>query len=76
VFEEVKDIGPNCVSTRWGCTLKDSLTGIVPKARLVARGFEELAATEVPKDSPTSASESLISLMSVVCQKKNGNLIP
>ena len=51
MFEEVKDIGQKRVSTRWVCTLKESLTGIVPKARLVARGLEELAAKQLPNDS-------------------------
>lgn len=32
VFEEVKDEGQNCVSTTWMCTLKETLTGPVPKA--------------------------------------------
>ncbi|KAM9471315.1 uncharacterized protein ACWYII_007190 [Salvelinus alpinus] len=70
VFEEVKDIGQKCVSTRWVCTLKESLTGIVPKARLVARGLEELATKQLPKDSPTCASESLRLLLTVICQKQ------
>jgi hypothetical protein len=43
---------------------------MVPKACLVARGFEELAAKELPKDSPTCASESLRLLLTVNCQKK------
>lgn len=41
VFEEVTDEGQKCVSTRWVCTLKETAAGVVPKARLVARGFEE-----------------------------------
>lgn len=42
VFEEVKDEGQKCISTRWVCTLKETPDGVVPKARLVARGFEEM----------------------------------
>lgn len=67
VFNKVKNMGQKCISTRWVCTLKDTADGIVPKARLVARGFEELNTKDLPKDSPTCASESLRLLMSVIC---------
>lgn len=70
VFEEVQDEGQKCISTRWVCTLKETLTGLVPKARLVARGFEELNVLELQKDSPTCASESLRLLVAVICQKQ------
>ncbi|XP_061841706.1 uncharacterized protein [Nerophis lumbriciformis] len=70
VFDEVKNMGQKCISTRWVCTLKDTPDGIVPKARLVARGFEELNTKDLPKDSPTCASESLRLLMSVICQNR------
>ena len=70
VFEEVKDEGQKCISTRWVCTLKETTQGVVPKARLVARGFEEMNTEELPKDSPTCASESLKMIMAVICQKK------
>lgn len=36
VFVETEDTGQKCVSTRWVCSLKETPTGIVPKARLVA----------------------------------------
>ncbi len=70
VFEEVDDAGQKCVSTRWVCSLKETLNGIMPKARLVARGFEELNIHELQKDSPTCASESLRLLLAVICQNK------
>ena len=70
VFEEEKDVGQKQVSTRWVCTLKETPDGIVPKARLVARGFEEFNTTDLPKDSPTCSSESLKLLMSVICQRQ------
>ncbi|XP_071317640.1 CD166 antigen homolog A isoform X1 [Trachinotus anak] len=70
VFEEVKDEGQKCISTRWVCTLKDTSTGQIPKARLVARGFEELEVSELQKDSPTCASESLRLLLAVICQRQ------
>lgn len=70
VYEEVTDKGQKCISTRWVCTLKETSNGIVPKARLVARGFEEVNIHELQKDSPTCASESLRLLLAVICQNK------
>lgn len=70
VFEEVDDNGQKCISTRWVCTLKATENGLIPKARLVARGFEELQVLELQKDSPTCASESLRLLVAVSCQKQ------
>lgn len=70
VFEEVQDEGQKCISTRWVCTLKETLAGLAPKARLVARGFEELDVSELQKDSPTCASESLRLLVAVICQNQ------
>ncbi len=70
VFEEVDDAGQKCVSTRWVCSLKETPNGIIPKARIVARGFEELNIHELQKDSPTCASESLGLLLAVICQNK------
>jgi hypothetical protein len=70
VFEEVKDVGQKKVSTRWVCTLKETPDGRVPKARLVARGFEEFNTTNLLKDSPTCSSESLKLLMLVICQRQ------
>ncbi|XP_024125019.2 uncharacterized protein LOC112144625 [Oryzias melastigma] len=49
VYEEVPDDGQKCISTRWVCTLKETTNGIVPKARLVARGFEESNIHELQK---------------------------
>jgi len=43
---------------RWVCTLKETPDGVAPKARLVARGFEEMNTKELSKDSPTCASVS------------------
>lgn len=70
VFDEVKDLGQKCVSTRWVCTLKETTNGVVPKAQLVARGFEEVNTQELQKDSPTCASESLRLVLAVICQNK------
>ena len=69
VYEEVKNVGQRCISTRLVCTLKDSPSGPVPKARLVARGFEDLHIKDIPKDSPTCATESLRTVLAVIAQE-------
>ena len=48
VYDEVKDMGQQCVSSRWVITPKGENK---MKARLVARGFEEICYGK--KDSPT-----------------------
>lgn len=50
---------PSQTRERVGDTLKETLSGLVPKAWLVAKGFEELEVLELQKDSPTFTSESL-----------------
>lgn len=70
VFETVQDEGQKSISTRWVCTLKETPAGVVPKARLVARGFEEFKVAELQKDSPTCATEALRLLLAVICQKQ------
>ena len=40
VFEEVNFTEQKCASTGWICTMKNTTDGLVPKARLVARGFK------------------------------------
>ena len=47
VYKEVKDVGQFAISTRWVVTNK----GDIVKARLVARGFEELSYNQC--DAPT-----------------------
>ena len=70
VYEEVPDVGQTAISTRWVCTMKQSKDGITPKARLVARGFEDFENKNLPKDSPTCASESLRTVLTVISQQK------
>lgn len=70
VFKEVKDDGQKCISTRWVCSVKETPDGLVPKARLVTRGFEEINVSDLPKDSPTCALNSLKIMMAVICQRK------
>lgn len=70
VYLEMEDTGQKCVSTRWVCSLKDTSEGIIPKARLVARGFEEINKDDIPKDSPTCGSDSLRVVLAVIAPKK------
>ena len=69
VFSEVPDKGKKCISTRWVCTLKTTPDGIITKARLVARGFEEYQG-DLQKDSPTCAHESLGLILAIIAQRK------
>ena len=63
VYTEVDDKGQDCISTTWVVTKN----GEQVKARLVARGFEEVE--EVEKDSPTVAKSTMRILMSVAVSK-------
>jgi len=65
VYKEVEDIGQKVVSTRWVCTMKERDGQLVPKARLVARGFEEFGA-DIERDSPTCSSEALKVVLSII----------
>lgn len=65
VYTEVEDEGQKTISTRWVCSLKSTPNGLAPKARLVARGFEEYSA-DLQTDSPTCAHESLRVVLSVM----------
>lgn len=69
VYTEHVDIGQKILSTRWICTLKESSEGIRPKARLVARGFEESQINNIPKDSPTCSTEPLRLILTVIAQR-------
>ena len=69
VYTEVEDVGQKCISTRWVCSLKSTPNGIIPKARLVARGFEEFTAN-IQKDSPTCAHESLRLIIAITAQRQ------
>ena len=59
VYDEIPNKGQKYITTRWVCTAKETKEGIISKARLVARGFEDLEGNNVPKDSPTCSTESL-----------------
>ena len=68
VYDTVDNCGERAISTRWVCILKEKEGKIVPKARLVARGFEETQYQNIEKDSPTCATESLKMILAIVAQ--------
>ena len=55
---EVPYTKQKCISVRWICSLKETDTGVQPKARLVARGFEE-STGNLQKDSPTCSKDDI-----------------
>nr|XP_006813919.1 PREDICTED: uncharacterized protein LOC102802092 [Saccoglossus kowalevskii] len=70
VYKEIPDEGQKCISTRWVCTLKATGDRIKPKARLVARGFEEIDNDQIQKDSPTCSKESMRLILAIMAQNR------
>ena len=58
MFTEVMDSGQQRISVRWVISLKSLDGKIITKARLCARGFEEIQ--DFRKDSSTCSKESII----------------
>ena len=67
VYTEVENVGQKCISTRWVSSLKLTLDGILPKARLVARGCQAFTA-DIQKDSSTCSHESLRRMIAITAQ--------
>ena len=63
-YVEVDDLGQDRISTTWVLSIK----GQEIRARLVARGFEELE--DVPRESPTISRSSMRVLLAIAVQKK------
>ena len=63
VYDEVKDVGQDRLSSRWILTDKSTPTEKKIKARLVCRGFEEMV--KVQADSPTGSKETLHMLLAL-----------
>ena len=63
VYKSVKDIGQKQISTRWVISKKIENEQVITKARLVARGFEEIQ--DFRKDSPTCSKEMLRVVLSL-----------
>lgn len=68
VYEVVQNEGPT-ISTRWVCTMKETINGLIPKARLVIRGFEEDCIKSLKTDSPTCSKEGLRIILSLAAQQ-------
>ena len=69
VYESVPFEKQRCISVRWVCSLKTTESGIKPKARLVARGFEEQS-DSIEKESPTCSKDAMRTMLSLI--NKNG----
>nr|XP_039264060.1 uncharacterized protein LOC120339893 [Styela clava] len=69
VFDECANEGQKCISVKWVCSLKNTDKGILPKARLVARGFEDPDIDNVEKDSPTCSKDALRTVIAITAQK-------
>ena len=63
MYTEVDDKGQDCISTTWVTTKNREQV----KARLVARGFEEVE--EVEKDPPTVLKSTMTILLYVAVSK-------
>ena len=68
VYEDVEDIGQECLSTTWVMTEKLVDGKSVVKARLVVRGFEEVEKARA--DSPTCAKEDIRLLLTVAAARE------
>ena len=68
VYDEVEYRNQSTMSVRWILTFKDTESGIIPKARLVARGFEE-ENENIIKESPTCSKDALRILTAITAQR-------
>ena len=68
VYEEVDNEGQDCLSVRWVFSEKNVDEKKVRKARLVARGYEELLTTQ--RDSPTANKESSRVALAIISSKE------
>ena len=68
-FEEVPDNGQDIIGARWVIVRKENHDGLKQdcKARIVAKGFQELKAPK--SDSPTTMRESFKPFLQVICQE-------
>ena len=68
VYRVVEDIGQERISVRWVVTDKVKDNSVVTKARLCARGFEEVQ--HFRKDSPTCSKECVRFVMALAASMK------
>ena len=69
VYREVSDENQDIISVKWVCSIKNTVSGLAPKARLVLRGLEE-PENDVRQESPTCSKDSLTVIMAIIAQKK------
>ena len=55
-----------CISVHWVCSVKQTGKGSKPKARLVARGFQEDSWNTFDKESPTVSKDTLRTLLPTI----------
>ena len=67
VYDEVNDNGQEYITVKWVFSEKKSDEKVIKKARLVARGYEEL--TETQTDSPTADKMSSRIALSIIASK-------
>ena len=73
VFEEVENEGQRVKSVRWAITKKNKDQKLTFKARLVARGFEELVRDNIRIDPPTCCKENfrlVLTIMRIIVSHK------
>ena len=61
------------MSVRWILTFKDTESGIIPKARLVARGFEE-ENENIIKESPTCSRDDALCILTAITAERSWKL--
>ena len=69
VYREVPYYGQHFICLRSVCSLKETNAGFVPKAQLVAKGFEDNDKNNVSKESPTCLKQSLRVLVALSSQQ-------
>ena len=68
VYTEVENINQHVISTRWVMTTKEIDGNMTVKARLVARGFEDIE-SDVRTDSPTCSKDTIRLSLSIIAAK-------
>ena len=65
-FQEGANEGQSTISVRWAVTKNIKTNGNIYKARLVARGFEEIEKDNIGKDSRTCYKENFRIILSII----------
>ena len=67
VYTKVDDIGQNRITGRWVSTRKVINDKLVPKARYVVHGFQEIS--HIQSDSPTTSKECLHIVLAIISRR-------